>query len=45
MRDGEKVVVRGAEALYDGAPVRIAKVSDLSPSGKSPSDSPKEAAR
>jgi len=43
MRDGEKVVVRGAEALFDGAPVRIAKVSDLSPGDASP-DSTKEAA-
>ena len=45
MRDGEKVVVRGAEALYDGAPVRIAKVSDISSAANSPSDSAKEAAQ
>jgi multidrug efflux system membrane fusion protein len=41
IRDGEKIVVRGAEALYDGAPVRVAKVSDLSPAGTSLSDSTK----
>lgn len=42
--NGEKVVVRGAEALYDGAAVRIAKVSDLSPTSDESPDSTKEAA-
>ncbi|MBU1707821.1 efflux RND transporter periplasmic adaptor subunit [bacterium] len=43
VRDGEKIVVRGAEALYDGAPVHIAKVSEISSTATSPSDSIKEA--
>jgi multidrug efflux system membrane fusion protein len=41
--DGEKIVVRGAEALYNGAPVHIAKVSEISSTAMSPSDSIKEA--
>jgi multidrug efflux system membrane fusion protein len=45
IHDGEKIIVRGAEALYDGAPVRIAKVSDISSTADSPSDSAKEATK
>jgi multidrug efflux system membrane fusion protein len=41
IHDGEKIVVRGAEALYDSAPVRITQVSDILSSSASPSDSTK----
>jgi membrane fusion protein (multidrug efflux system)/multidrug efflux system membrane fusion protein len=38
IENGEQIVVRGAEALYEGAAVRIGKVSDILPGGM-PADS------